>query len=216
MLSDYLAFFGELPSSFKEIGSVIPSSPFLVKKLLTAMPQSSRTPSGKGRRILEVGPGTGALTKPILDDLTPEDEFVLYEKNEGFAQYIAKLIKAKNGSAQNVKLIHGDIRDLGVNPEELKFDVIFCGLPFTNFEPDIVEEIFELLKANLNNTGKLAFFGYLALPTIRQMYSTPKEKQRIAKVVAHIEKLYSDATNISRERVFLNIPPAHGTIMSFS
>jgi phosphatidylethanolamine/phosphatidyl-N-methylethanolamine N-methyltransferase len=211
VISDYLAFFSELPSSFKEIGSVIPSSPFLVKKLLTAMPGPERS-----RRILEVGPGTGALTKKILENLTPKDEFVLYEKNEVFAQYLANMLAEKNGSASNVKLLNADIRDLGQNPEEKKFDVIFSGLPFTNFEAGMVEEIANLLRDNLKQGGTLAFFGYLALPKIRQIYASPKEKKRIKEVVDTLEKFCAQATSARVEKVFLNIPPAHGTMLNFS
>lgn len=211
MISDYLAFFSELPSSFKEIGSVIPSSPFLVKKLLTALP-----PTGQGRRILEVGPGTGALTKKILENLIPADEFVLYEKNEVFAQYLQTMLAEKNGSARNVSLLNADILDLGQNPEEKRFDVIFCGLPFTNFEPDLVDEIANLLKDNLKKGGTLAFFGYLVLPQLRQIYSSPKERERLKGVVSILDKLCSQAVNKRRERVFLNIPPAHGTMLNFT
>ena len=211
MISDYLAFFSELPNSFKEIGSVIPSSPFLVNKLLTALP-----PPTSGRRILEVGPGTGVLTKKILENLTSADEFVLYEINECFAQYLSKMLAEKNGTARNVKLVNADIRSLGQNPEENKFDVIFSGLPFTNFDPDLVEEIANLLKDNLKQGGTLAFFGYLALPKIRQIYSSPKEKKRLKEVVSRLEKFKAQATNTRIEKVFLNIPPAHGTILNFS
>lgn len=212
MISDYLAFFVELPSSFKDIGSVIPSSRFLVNELVKAMPKKN---PGEGIKILEAGAGTGVLTKKIIELIDKEDQFHVYEINKGFSEHLEKLIGGLNGKASNVSLFNSDIRDLNVSEEE-KYDVIFCGLPFMNFSPELVDEILSLLVGSLKKGGTLAYFGYLALPKIRQLYVGDAEKKRIKEVLACLDKYKSEASNSRREKVFLNIPPAHGTFLNYN
>ncbi len=207
MISDYLAFFVELPSSFKDIGSVIPSSRFLVNELVKAMPEKKEP-----IRILEAGAGTGVLTKKVIDLIQKDDEFHVYEINEKFSKHLEKLLGDLNGKASNVKLFNSDIRELKVEENE-KYDVIFCGLPFMNFPPELVDEILEMLIKSLKEGGTLAYFGYLALPKIRQLYVNDKEKKRIKDVLAVLDKYKAKAKNSRRQRVYLNIPPAHGTFL---
>ena len=73
-----------------------------------------------------------------------------------------------------------------------------------------------LLVSSLKKGGTLAYFGYLALPKIRQLYVNDKEKKRIRAVLACLEKYSLQANNARREKVFLNIPPAHGTFLHYS
>ena len=214
MISDYLAFFTELPSSFKDIGSVIPSSRFLVNELVKAMPEKIGENKGK-RRILEVGAGTGVLTKKIIDLIEKDDELHVYEINKKFCDHLEKLIGGLNGKASNVKLFSTDILELDVKEDE-KYDVIFCGLPFMNFSPELVDQMLSLLVSSLKKGGTLAYFGYLALPKIRQLYVNDKEKKRIKEVLACLDKYKSQADNARREKGFLNIPPAHGTFLHYS
>ena len=104
MISDYLAFFTELPSSFKDIGSVIPSSRFLVNELVKAMPPKTTGQNGK-RKILEVGAGTGVLTKKIIDLIEKDDELHVYEINKSFCEHLEKLIGGLNGKASTLSFL---------------------------------------------------------------------------------------------------------------
>ena len=208
MISDYLAFFTELPSSFRDIGSVIPSSRFLVNELVKAMPEGNEK-----RRILEVGAGTGVLTKKLIDLIEKDDELHVYEINKSFCEHLEKLIGGLNGKASNVKLFSTDILELDKSE---KYDVIFCGLPFMNFSPELVDKMLSLLVSSLKKGGTLAYFGYLGLPKIRQLYVNDKEKKRIREVLACLDKYKAQADNSRREKVFLNIPPAHGTFLHYN
>src|SRR4051812_29421510 len=60
-----------------DTGSLLPSSPALARALATQF--RSGTPP---RRVLEVGPGTGAVTEALLQLLRPGDQFDIVEINE--------------------------------------------------------------------------------------------------------------------------------------
>jgi len=59
-------FFKEAVSNIKSIGSILPSSKFLTKKLLQNIDFK------KADVIVEFGPGNGILTKNIIKHLNPK------------------------------------------------------------------------------------------------------------------------------------------------
>src|SRR5712691_7309141 len=61
-------FFSECRQHFQSTGSLLPSSRFLAQTLVTEV----RKPRGAAR-ILEVGPGTGSVTRAIARCLQPGD-----------------------------------------------------------------------------------------------------------------------------------------------
>lgn len=209
-MNSYLTFIGELPQYFKEIGSVCPSSPFLTSKLLESAPALSRP-----RSILEVGSGTGALTVKILESLKPQDTFVAYELNEKFATSISKMVAKSGANPEQVEIHNANICELPVLNKGQKFDVIFSGLPFLNFQPNDVREILEVLKGSLAEGGAIVFFGYLALGKLGQPFRSKAERERIQGVQSCIDEFCSKAVEKKVAKVFLNIPPAHGTTLIF-
>src|SRR5262245_18025577 len=67
-LDDYRVFWGEFRRTFQSTGAVMPSG----RSLCRALSRQVREGSG-GRRLLEVGPGTGAVTRAIVAALQPGD-----------------------------------------------------------------------------------------------------------------------------------------------
>lgn len=208
-MNSYLTFIGELPHYFREIGSVCPSSPFLANKLLESAPPFTRP-----RRILEVGPGTGALTVKILESLKPQDTLVLYELNERFSKSLEKLVEKSGVDPKQVEIVNRDVKTLSLQGGE-PFDIIFSGLPYLNFQPEDVREIQQVLRENLAKDGALVFFGYLAIAKLGQPFRSKRERERIAEVQRCVAAFCSEATEVKVEKVFLNIPPAHGTMLRF-
>ena len=81
---DHLEFFRQFRRRFKTTGAVSPSSRFLAKALVRPL-RESRGPA----RVLEIGPGTGAVTRKIVELLGPEGHLDLVELNEAFATNLA-------------------------------------------------------------------------------------------------------------------------------
>src|SRR5437764_12747057 len=66
---------------FRTTGALMPSSRFLARAL--AAPLGHARPPG---RILEVGPGTGSVTREILRRLIPGDQLDAVELNSRFIE----------------------------------------------------------------------------------------------------------------------------------
>jgi len=54
-------------------------------------PLRDRRPDG-GVRIVEMGPGTGAITRGILEAMRPDDQLDCFELNPDFADYLRQLV----------------------------------------------------------------------------------------------------------------------------
>lgn len=80
-----LSFVRQAMRDLKNTGAMWPSGPQLAK----VMTRSLRLADGP-KRLLEVGPGTGAFTKAALKELRPGDEFVIVELSVAFCAELEK------------------------------------------------------------------------------------------------------------------------------
>ena len=64
--------------SIKEVGTVLPSSKFVVSKMIEPINFE------KDISILEFGSGTGVITKEILKKMTPSSKLICFETNTSF------------------------------------------------------------------------------------------------------------------------------------
>src|SRR5271166_3801524 len=80
-LADCRVFFQEFRRNFHSTGAVLPSG----ERVSLAMTHfvNHRT-DDRPKRILEVGPGTGAVTRQIIRRMHPADRLDLVEINENF------------------------------------------------------------------------------------------------------------------------------------
>ena len=79
-LSEYGLFFRQVLTNYHTTGAILPSGRFLASALTWFVGNEHAGP----RRILEVGPGTGAVTQRIVAALGPHDQLDLVELNESF------------------------------------------------------------------------------------------------------------------------------------
>ena len=82
-----------------------------------------------GRNVLEVGPGTGVITKAILDRGVAPENLYSVEFSQDFAAHVRRLFPKVNviqGDAFNLNETLGDKRDL-------VFDAVVSGVPLLNF-----------------------------------------------------------------------------------
>ncbi|MBQ4363487.1 MAG: methyltransferase domain-containing protein [Oscillospiraceae bacterium] len=94
---------------------------------------------GSGSKVLELGPGTGQATDPILDTGC---DYTAIELGRNFAEILDK----RYGSRENYKLINDDFitHDFG----DAKFDLIYSAATIQWIPEDIAfDKTFELLKS---------------------------------------------------------------------
>src|SRR5579863_5743103 len=88
MLRDHRLFLREYLRHFHHTGAIAPSGPWLGAAL------ARHVSDGRGsRRVLEVGPGTGAVTRHILPRLGENDRLDLVELNPTFVAHLRRLFE---------------------------------------------------------------------------------------------------------------------------
>jgi phosphatidylethanolamine/phosphatidyl-N-methylethanolamine N-methyltransferase len=167
-------------------GAVCSSSPGLSKLIVTDMGLES------AKSVVELGPGTGAVTNFIIDNLAPGTAFFTVELNQDmYTAFTRKFpnIKTYNDCASNLPAI--------VHKEGLdKVDVVLSGLPWASFSEDSQEEILSAVVEALPKGGLFATFAYLQgaiLPTGQSF------RKRLHRHFSSVEKT---------QVVWLNVPPA--------
>ena len=90
-LADCRLFLQEFRRNFHSTGALAPSGQRLARTLAHYV--NHRT-DDRPKRILEVGPGTGAVTRQIIRRMHPADRLDLVEINEAFAAQVLGCVKA--------------------------------------------------------------------------------------------------------------------------
>ena len=91
-LADYRVFLKEFRRTFESTGAVMPSGSALSHALARFVREGANSPSG--RRILEVGPGTGAVTGHIVRAMRPGDRLDLVERNDEFVARLSERLQS--------------------------------------------------------------------------------------------------------------------------
>lgn len=169
----------------KRVGAVAPSSKFLAKDLVYQLKDKLTETDCESLNILEVGAGTGSLTKQIAKHLRSKDSLDIVEIHRKFYQ----IIGAKYRHHDNINIHHSDI--LNFQPKKC-YDFIFSSLPYENMPEEITKQIWE---KKLNLCSQKAFISYFKYLKFRDFKSDFEEE---------IVNTYGQDKKI----VFLNLPPA--------
>lgn len=197
-----IRFVREALSSFKQTGSIVPSSRALSRRI-TASINASPGP----RRVLEVGAGTGSFSKAILAHLKPGDTFDAVEVNPAFCDHLLKEIIEPFQKANpeiSIRVLNDLIQEADLSGE---YDHIVCGLPFNNFPLHIVRLIFRVMFSHLAPNGHLSFFEYWGFRGGRYPVSGAATRRMLRNRIAH-GTLFRRDHDGSRSIVWWNMPPA--------
>jgi phosphatidylethanolamine/phosphatidyl-N-methylethanolamine N-methyltransferase len=203
-LSDYQTFLTQFLRNYETTGSVLPSGRALGSALCRYV--------GDGRapqKILEAGPGTGAVTGCIIDRLREQDELWMVELNPTFAAHLRASFKNKpafRDAAARCHLIEGSVAQLGPLSDG-QFDLIISGLPLNNFSSADVQGILQAYAKLLKPGGVLSFFQYILIRPAKMFVSAGEERHRLKGVGDAIEGLLGER-EFAREWVWVNVPPA--------
>jgi phospholipid N-methyltransferase len=200
--SDHRIFLSEFFKRFHTTGAVLPSGPWLAASLARYLDE----PAGR-RRVLEVGPGTGAVTRRIVDALRPDDHLDLVELNDQFVAHLRNRFATEPAfmAVADLTLIHHcPIEEL---QSEQPYDVIISGLPLNNFSAELVERILGILMGLLKPGGTLSFFEYIAIRSARALVSRGAERERLRGIGRALDQVLQHG-EIRRDWVWPNVPPA--------
>lgn len=195
-------FLSQFRRSVASVGAIFPTS----RAAARAMASEFARRAGP-RRVLEVGPGTGAITAEIVRAMGPDDELLLCELNPDFVAYLRRrldeepLFRARRGQ---ITLLHADVTELG---DDQRFDIIISAIPFTNCPPAIVERIFAYYQRVLAPDGVLSFIEYAYLRALKRHLLTPAARAQAEAVSAVVDR-WVEPHCFRRDLVVANVPPA--------
>ncbi|MDX8458205.1 phospholipid N-methyltransferase PmtA [Mesorhizobium humile] len=120
---DELKFFKGWIDKPKTVGSIVPTSSITARKMASIVNPRSGLP------VLEVGPGTGVITRAILAQGVKPENLYAVEYSTDFVRHLRRLYPGVNvieGDAFNLNATLGDKRDM-------VFDSVVSGVPLLNF-----------------------------------------------------------------------------------
>jgi phosphatidylethanolamine/phosphatidyl-N-methylethanolamine N-methyltransferase len=172
--------------NWKNVGAIAPSSPRLGARMAEV------AEVWRADRVVELGPGTGALTSPILDALPHSSAYLGLELNDHFVHTLRQnhpRHRFENAAAQEF-----DFATLW--PDDPTFDVVISGLPWTSFPDNLQLSILDHVLPRLRPGGRFATFAYWGfhhLPSARRFR----------------DLLHSRLVGVESSRVlWSNLPPA--------
>lgn len=202
MDSSKTLFIREFFQTFTTTGAILPSGRHLARGLAAPI----RDIQGP-RRILEAGPGTGAVTNALIRELQPEDELTLCEINPSFADHLTNRLNQDmfwSSRRHQIRLVQKDVRELF---EEGRFDFIVSGLPLNNFPSPLVSELVKGFIESLSPEGSHTFFEYIWIREIRQYLGKQSDRERMKNISQIVDQHLSEH-HWSRRPIFANVPPA--------
>src|SRR6218665_3797039 len=136
---DEIRFIKGMISTPKTVGAIMPTSARMAARM------ASIIDSGSGLPVLELGPGTGVITKAILDKGVKPENLVSVEYSSEFVRHL-------RGKYPGVNFINGDAFSLAETLENYrgqKFDCVISGIPLLNFpmhqRVKLIEDLLKLI-----------------------------------------------------------------------
>ncbi|MBT5718831.1 methyltransferase domain-containing protein [Gammaproteobacteria bacterium] len=140
-----------LIKSFKTSGTITPSSKSLIKTLLAPIDFKSAS------CIIELGPGTGCVTRSLLERMSPDCVLICFEVNEDFIEQLTALqdsrLRVVNACASSIRTILDELSIEDV-------DHIVSSLPLALIEDQVVKNILESVRSNLCEGGRFLQYQY--------------------------------------------------------
>ncbi len=147
------------------LGSLIPSSRFLVERLLAKVDWQ------RARTIVEYGPGVGTITAHILARMSPNTRLVVFEMNEDFVRYLKRSFPDPR-----LHVVHGSAENVQRELDRLKLDgadYIISGIPFTTMPVELREKIMGQSREALRPGGAVLVYQFTraVLPYLRTHFN---------------------------------------------
>ena len=135
------------------LGSVVPSSRFLIQRL------ADRIDWRTARVVVEYGPGVGNVSQQLLSKLNANGRLVLVEMNEEFVFLLRQRlrdprVKVVHGSAANIREI---LHRLGI----AKADYIVSGIPYSTIPAGLRRRILRESQAMTSASGEVIVFQFM-------------------------------------------------------
>ena len=144
-----VVFLREFLRNPRQLGSIIPSSGFLKRRIIAAADLTNAAV------VVELGPGNGGTTRSILDALPANAKLLSIELNEGLYSLTSDITDARYIAYQ------GNAADLSAILKQHQTgrpDVVISGIPFSTMEPEAGQSILKCVQEELNDGGRFVAY----------------------------------------------------------
>ncbi|OAB46463.1 class I SAM-dependent methyltransferase [Paenibacillus antarcticus] len=148
-VQEKILFISRFIHSPGQIGSVTPSSRYLARKMIDAVPWD------QVHAVAELGAGTGAITKYIQAAVREGAKVVLFEKDP----YLQK--KLQHEFPKFTCYTDGcELQSVLEQEDLVQLECVISGLPFYNFPKPLRDRLIEQIRLSLNPGGLFVAFQY--------------------------------------------------------
>lgn len=154
---DRLAFLEQFLRHPRQVASIVPSTRFLERRVAGCV-------QGRSGTVVELGPGTGGITRALLGTLAADARVVAVELNPTLAARVARIddprLIVHCGSAEDLPDI---LRGLGCG----RADAVVSGLPFSTIGRRRAKRILDSVHRSLAPDGE--FIAYHVRGTLERL-----------------------------------------------
>ncbi|MGB0740115.1 MAG: class I SAM-dependent methyltransferase [Planctomycetaceae bacterium] len=202
-LGNYLQFFRQFRQRYETTGAIAPSSQSLARSMTRFLAARDRKIPV---RVIEIGPGTGAVTNQIVKLLEPQDQLHLVELNEEFVRILEERFQSDPVWAKVRDQVQMHTLPVQEYPGE-PGDFVISGLPLNNFSVSLVTQILDTYMKLLKPGAVLSYFEYMYIRSVRKRTARGEERERMIGIDELMAGLCSQY-RIQRDSVWPNLPPA--------
>lgn len=195
----------------KTVGAIAPSSRALASALCDPY-RRHRRPA----RVLEVGAGTGPVTRFLGSILGEQDELDICEIKPEFVQILKRDVLSHDNFASAVAARRVRVYDTAVQQlaRENTYDFVISGLPFTGFGLRDVRDVFDVIRRSLKPGGVFSYFEYVGARKASRVLAIGKKRERIREVSAFLTSNINEH-QFEKRTVLRNLPPARARYLRF-
>lgn len=178
-MNQKIVFLSNFMKNPGQVAAVAPSSKHVIKAVL------KNIDFGKAKNIVEYGPGTGPVTKALLEQMEEDSSLICIEPNANFYLFLGKSI-----NDPRLKLINDDAENIDFHLNRLavgNVDYILSGIPFSLLKKEAKASILEKTSNALNENGRFIVY---------QQYNWHMEK--------HLKGYFG---SVSKQIELRNLPP---------
>lgn len=199
-----MTFFAHCLAHPGEVGALAPSSSHLAEALSKPLLDHSQP-----IHVLEIGAGTGAITRQIVKRLKDRDHLDICEPMSAMADVIERDVLTLPDAEPAVR--QGRIRlhrcRLEAMSSPIQYEVVIAGLPFNAFEPELVRQLIEQIRDLSKPGASFSYFEYMAFGALGRTLGMGRTRKRL-RAVGAVMRPYIDQYEQERLPVWLNTPPA--------
>ena len=151
MISDHLLLLGRFLRSPRTVGAIAPSSQVLAREMLRDIDFAA------GRRVVELGIGTGAFTRQIAERLGSGGWYLGVEIDPSFVALAKKQWPRLDVTCASAEELPALLSARGVH----EVDHIISGLPFASLPAAVTRAILAALRETIRPGGTFTTFQYL-------------------------------------------------------